>query len=166
MISRVQRIKSFGVFPDFEWPANLHEFKKFNLFFGWNYSGKTTLSRAFRCFEQGTGHADYADAEVQLKTENGTLHDFLSLSHAHIFRVFNRDFVNENIGFDACDASAIPILGDEDIAKQNILNDKRVERQRVFESHLADSNLKDAMEQNLGKSLTNAARDLIKNPLS
>ena len=49
MISRVQSIKSFGVFADFQWLNSLPEFKKFNLIYGWNYSGKTTLSRVFRC---------------------------------------------------------------------------------------------------------------------
>ena len=43
MIRRIQQIKGFGVFVDFQWPANLPEFKQFNLIYGWNYSGKTTL---------------------------------------------------------------------------------------------------------------------------
>lgn len=52
MIRRIQHIKGFGVFGNFQWPAGLPEFKQFNLIYGWNYSGKTTLSRAFRCFGQ------------------------------------------------------------------------------------------------------------------
>jgi wobble nucleotide-excising tRNase len=58
MIRTIQRLKAFGVFADFRWPADLPEFKQFNLIYGWNYSGKTTLSRAFRCFEQKQPHAD------------------------------------------------------------------------------------------------------------
>jgi wobble nucleotide-excising tRNase len=82
MIRRVQHIKEFGVFADFQWPAGLPEFKQFNLIYGWNYSGKTTLSRAFRCFEQKQPHVDFAGAQVQLKSENGTVHH---LSAPHLF---------------------------------------------------------------------------------
>jgi wobble nucleotide-excising tRNase len=60
MIRTIPNIKAFGVFSGFQWHAGLPEFKQFNLIYGWNYSGKTTLSRAFRCFEQRQPHSDFA----------------------------------------------------------------------------------------------------------
>ena len=44
MITKINRIRKFGVFQNMDWGA-LPEFKKKNLIYGWNYSGKTTLSR-------------------------------------------------------------------------------------------------------------------------
>ncbi|MDO8427333.1 MAG: AAA family ATPase, partial [Deltaproteobacteria bacterium] len=58
-ISKITKLKNFGVFMDFKWDQNIPLFRKHNLFYGWNYSGKTTISRAFRCFELGKKHADY-----------------------------------------------------------------------------------------------------------
>jgi wobble nucleotide-excising tRNase len=56
MIRRIEHIKNFGVYRDFYWPRNLTDFKQFNLIYGWNYSGKTTLSKVFRCFERKNLH--------------------------------------------------------------------------------------------------------------
>ena len=118
MIRRIQQIKAFGVFADFQWPADLPDFKKFNLIYGWNYSGKTTLSRAFRCFEQKLPHLDFAEAQVQLKADDGTVHDLSAPHSAPVFRVFNSDFVHENLSFADGSAAPILILGAENIAKQ------------------------------------------------
>lgn len=131
MIRRIQHIKSFGVFDDFQWPAGLPEFKQFNLIYGWNYSGKTTLSRVFRCFEQKQLHVDFAGAQVQLKDQNGTVHH-LSVPHAApVFRVFNSDFVRENLSFDSGSATPVLVLGAEDIEKQEALKAKAAERKEL-----------------------------------
>src|ERR1017187_4437101 len=100
MIRTIQSIKRFGIFNNFLWPAGLPEFKQFNLIYGWNYSGKTTLSRAFRCFEHKKVHTDFVDAQVQLKAANGTVHDLSAPHTAPVFRVFNSDFVRENLRFE------------------------------------------------------------------
>src|ERR1043166_4439370 len=108
MIRKIQRMSSFGVFADFQSPAALPDFKQFNLIYGWNYSGKTTLSRAFRCFELKRPHLDFASAQVQLMAENGTIHHLSAPQAAPVFRVFNSDFVRENLSFYL--GSATPIL--------------------------------------------------------
>ena len=52
MIIKINKIKNFGIFKDFTWTNNLSEFKKFNLLYGWNGSGKTTFSKLFTMIEQ------------------------------------------------------------------------------------------------------------------
>lgn len=42
---------NFGSYKNFKWGNNLEEFKTINIFYGRNYSGKTTLSRIARSFE-------------------------------------------------------------------------------------------------------------------
>lgn len=53
-------IANFGSFTEFRWDTDVREshgavgrFKKLNILYGRNYSGKTTLSRIFRSFEIG-----------------------------------------------------------------------------------------------------------------
>jgi wobble nucleotide-excising tRNase len=166
MIRRIQHIKGFGVFGDFQWPAALPEFKQFNIVYGWNYSGKTTLSRAFRCFEQKLPHVDFAGAEVQLKADDGTLHDLSSPHSAPVFRVFNSDFVRENLSFSDGSASPILVLGAEDITKQETLNAKKAERNAVALSRESNMRKKSGKEDEIEKAFTRYARDCIKTPLA
>lgn len=166
MIRRIQHIKEFGVFADFQWPASLPDFKQFNLIYGWNYSGKTTLSRVFRCFEQRIPHIDFASAQVQLKGEDGNDHHLASPHTSPAFRVFNSDFVRENLSF--ADGSTMPILvlGAEDIAKQEALKAKKAEREALKLSMESNVRKKSGKEDDIEKALTRYARDFIKYPLN
>lgn len=166
MIRRIQHIKAFGVFADFQWPAGLPEFKQFNLIYGWNYSGKTTLSRAFRCFEQKLPHVDFAGAQVQLKAEDGTVHHLAAPHAAPVFRVFNSDFIRENLSFADGSATPILVLGAEDIAKQEALKAKKTERETLNLSMESNMRKKGGKADDIEKALTKYARDFIKNPLA
>ncbi len=166
MIRRIQYIKEFGVFADFQWPAGLPDFKQFNLIYGWNYSGKTTLSRALRCFELKILHVDFAEAQVQLKGDDGTVHHLSEPDTAPVFRVFNSDFVRENLRFADGSATPILVLGAEDIAKQEELKVKKAERDTLSVSTAANLRKKDDKTEDIEKALTNYARDFIKNQLA
>jgi wobble nucleotide-excising tRNase len=166
MIRRIQHIKGFGVFRDFQWPADLLDFKQFNLIYGWNYSGKTTLSRIFRCFEQKLPHADFAAAQVQLKAYDGTVHHLSVPQSAPVFRVFNSDFVQENLSFADGSAAPILVLGAEDIAKQETLKAKKAERDTLNLSMDSNMRTKSGKADDIEKALTRYARDFIKNPLA
>ncbi len=165
MIRAVTTIKTFGVFEDFRWPSDLPEFKQFNLLYGWNYSGKTTLSRVFRCFEMNQLHQDFTSAQAQIRDATGTVHDLGSFAPSMPIRVFNSDFVRDNLSFDTAKANAVLLLGAEDIAKQRELDSLRSElaslRDRLRE-HRAD---RDAAQAELDRQLMKCARDNIKNPL-
>lgn len=165
MIRTIQHIRRFGVFSHFRWPADVPEFKKYNLIYGWNYSGKTTLSRVFRCFELKETHPDFGDAEVQLTAADGTLH--LSAPHtAPAFRVFNTDFVRDNLSFQAGTATPVLVLGSADIATQQLLQAKKAERQELASRR--DQSETEAQETRsaISKALSRYARDAIKNPLA
>lgn len=166
MIRRIDRIKSFGVFADFQWPVGLPEFKQFNLIYGWNYSGKTTLSRAFRCFEQKQPHVDFADAQVQFRAEDGTVHHLAVPQAAPVFRVFNSDFVHENLFFDSGSATPTLVLSAQDIAKQETLKAKRTERAELALSKDSNNDKMTEKAAAIERALTSYARDSIKNPLA
>lgn len=125
MIRSIPKIISFGVFNDFRWDSGLPPFKQYNLIYGWNYSGKTTLSRVFRCFEQRQEHPDFTGVQVHIKSDDGTIHDQFASHTAPVFRVFNSDFVQENLSFNDGSATPVLVLGSEDIAKQEQLKNKK-----------------------------------------
>ena len=166
MIRRIQRIKGFGVFGNFEWPPGLPEFKQFNLIYGWNYSGKTTLSRALRCFEQRLPHPDFPGAEVQLNFDDGTVHHLSAPNSAPVFRVFNSDFVRDNLSFTDGSAAPILVLGAEDIAKQETLKAKKLERETLDLQMGWNIRKKKDKADDIEKALTRYARDCIKTPLA
>jgi wobble nucleotide-excising tRNase len=96
-ISAFERIKEMGVFSDFSWPSGLCHFKAFNLIYGWNGSGKTTISRLLRYLEDNKFMPEDWQPEFKVKIGAGhvenTNPDLLSGSLC----VFNVDFVEENI---------------------------------------------------------------------
>ncbi len=126
-----------AVFQDFDWNSsvrdkgnNVAEFKKINIFYGRNYSGKTTLSRIFRALETGTISEKYGFPEFHMSLNGGTSLNQNSLTkHNQTFRVFNEDFVKENLRFIVDNESTInsfAVLGsdntkiEEEIARHEI----------------------------------------------
>ena len=119
-IDRIKSLRNCRVFRDFAWPTQLHDFGKYNLIYGWNGSGKTTLSRIFRDLERTLAPSN---GTVVLSVDNQDVRgtDFPQASIP--VRVFNRDFVNENVfPIDGGDVPSILILG-----KENVENQKRLD---------------------------------------
>jgi wobble nucleotide-excising tRNase len=123
-IKKFDSIKSMAVFQDFQWSTsvrdegnNVAEFKKINILYGRNYSGKTTLSRILRAMETESISEKYASPEFRLCLEGGGNVTQNSLnSHGQVIRVFNEDFVKENLRFIADDEQTInsfAILGED-----------------------------------------------------
>jgi wobble nucleotide-excising tRNase len=123
MIIRISKIKNFGVFRDFTWATKTAEFKKHNAFYGWNYSGKTTISRVFACFENQAMHQDYPSAEFELVDDAGKKYSNTTLDQLPNVRVFNVDFVERNLRSFQSDLEIEPlfILGQENIELQEKL---------------------------------------------
>ncbi len=110
MITKIKKIKNLGIFTDYKWDSNLPEFKRFNLIYGWNGSGKTTLSQLFASFETGKSEI-YPELEYEIQTADG------NFTQKNLFnkkiRVFNREYISENIEILSGKAKPIFILGKE-----------------------------------------------------
>ena len=129
MIKKIKSIKNFGVFDNYQTPADLPDFKKYNLIYGWNASGKTTLSRLLRCFELQAIHDDFSQAVFQLQTDNGIISNE-NLDQYTSIRIFNKDFIDENVFTQENTIQPIYYLGKEDIKqkkKLEILKNKEKE---------------------------------------
>lgn len=111
VIKKFTKIKDFGVFRDFVAPIALPEFKRYNIIYGWNGSGKTTLSKLFASLNSG-GCGEFSTALYEIKDDAGA-----TCSHGQIFstpiRVFNQEYVDDNVSFTANKAKPILILGEE-----------------------------------------------------
>ena len=120
MIKNFATISNMAVFKDYNWKKSTGKEKSFgeiNILYGRNYSGKTTLSRIARSFETGHLSDKYGTPKFKITLENEP-----PLSEADypkkkmLIRVFNEDFVNDNLRFvTEPDGKIVPfaILGEE-----------------------------------------------------
>lgn len=157
MITKINKIKDFGVLKNFNGSA-LPEFKTFNLIYGWNYSGKTTLSRVFRCLEKGKLHDDYLTATFEM--ENATAKYDNTFAVKPNIRVFNSDFVKDNLKWDADNIEPIFLLGAENIELQTELKQKETDLSTA-ETDLAEAKrLRSEKQNRINGAVTNKARDI------
>lgn len=159
MIKRIEFISQFGIFCDFRWNDNLPEFAKLNLIYGWNYSGKTTLSRIFQTLEHKKLSTEYSGARFQLLTEDGLRVSSTDLSASPAVRVFNRDYVEANFSGDYS-APSIFIVGEENIALRKRLEQLNKRRTCVERIARDFSEKQKAITSELDKLGTAKARDI------
>ena len=101
MISKID-ISNFGLYKDYSWNqsvGNAETFRKLNIIYGRNYSGKTTLSRIFKCIEDQSMHRHYGDCSFSITLHGGTVLTSQNLNTDFNFRVYNTDFVRENLSW-------------------------------------------------------------------
>ncbi|MGB7291044.1 MAG: AAA family ATPase [Thermodesulfobacteriota bacterium] len=130
MFTKVSKLRNFGIFRDFSWDSDIPEFARFNLVFGWNKSGKTTFSRIFSASEKKNIAFEHypRGGEFEIKTNTGT-----KITHSNCqsnieqIRVFNKDFIEDNVSFDPSNPSKpIVYVSEEDIESSKRLKELRV----------------------------------------
>jgi len=164
MIKQINKIRDFGIFKKFDWNSSLPTFNAFNILYGWNYSGKTTISRIFRCFESGQKHIDYSNATFELEDNKGNKFTEIDLNRIPNVRVFNSDFINDSLKWDS-DIEPLFLLGQQNIKLQNDLANAK-QNLTVKQKEMAElERKKKSTEEKIENALTNKARD-IKNLLS
>jgi wobble nucleotide-excising tRNase len=117
-IKTIHKVKDYQIFRDFSWPASLSEFKDFNLIYGWNGSGKTILSNIFGDLQRN--HLSVTGSEFHIETENGTIkgQTLGTAPNLPSVRVFNKEFVMQNVFTSAGDVAPIFVLGEDSVEKQ------------------------------------------------
>lgn len=116
MIRSIQRLRHFGVFNDFLSTAMLSDFGSKNIIYGWNYSGKTTLSRLFASLGHRKLYAECPAATFEILTSTGQTITEATLPTSNLkVEVFNSDFVTANLSWNGDDFQSILLLGDESI---------------------------------------------------
>ncbi len=77
--------------------GNTETFRRLNIIYGRNYSGKTTLSRIFKCIEDTSLHKNYPDCGFSITLSDRTVLTNLKMQSSYKIRVYNSDFVKENL---------------------------------------------------------------------
>ena len=77
MITKFKSINNLAVFQNFAWDNSLRDegnnivsFKRINIFYGRNYSGKTTLSRIVRALELGDISDKYENPKFEVSIKD------------------------------------------------------------------------------------------------
>lgn len=113
MIKAIAKIAGLGVYQNYAKPAGTQDFAVKNLIYGWNYSGKTTLSRLFALLETKTPNPDLGGCEFDIETADRLITERNYQQCALTVRVFNSDFVRANLHFEGGGFNPILLLGKE-----------------------------------------------------
>jgi len=184
MISKISKLKDFGIFHDFTWKTELPDFRKFNLIYGWNRSGKTTISRVFAsCEKKCTYDKDkfpqypaYFDqdgnfenkGEFEITTSSGSVIKSTDVaSNVLPIKVFNKDFIDDNISFDPSDScNPIIYVSEEDIESKKRLEQLKLDKiilGKIYEQTKEDKSAKEETKSNfltgLGREIANILFD-------
>jgi wobble nucleotide-excising tRNase len=134
VIKKIKTINNFAVFKTFNWDSdvrdngnNIAEFKKLNLIYGRNYSGKTTLSRIIRCLETKSLHSHYQDCLFEITDNQSVINHNCLSDHQFEVRVYNSDFVYDNLSFlknEIGEITPFAILGEQNIEIEKKIEEK------------------------------------------
>ena len=95
-IERISKVKNHRIIRRFVWLQDLLDFKEKNLFYGWNGTGKSTLSNLFRSIEKKTS---VSEGEVEFVISGNKVDGaaFATAQELPQVRVFNKDFITDNV---------------------------------------------------------------------
>ena len=127
IIKKITAIKQFGLFKDFEWNNSVKRatgevlcLGDINIFFGRNYSGKSTVAKLLRSFEKHGLPSHYDNADFAVELEDGTNITSTNLTQQQFaVRVYTQDFIYDNLSFlmdtrnDAGEIVPFAIIGEE-----------------------------------------------------
>lgn len=101
MIKRINKIKNLGVFSNYPRNSELKDFDEKNIIYGWNYSGKTTISRLISYLDKETViDDDYKNLEFEIEMTDSTKITNINRSESSVYvKVFNSDFIKNNFHF-------------------------------------------------------------------
>lgn len=131
MLTSIKKLKGFGVFGNYLGANDLTNFARLNVVYGENGSGKTTLSRFFAVLGKGE-HPDHPELEYAISTDTGPMTNGKAMPRK--VRVFNAEYVEENLGKFDGPVRPILIVGKEnralaeEVAAERSLHQKRSER--------------------------------------
>ena len=100
MIDNIKLINNLGIYKDYKSDSQLKNFNKYNLFYGWNGSGKTTISRLFRILEKKEIPIEYDNIKfnIEIDSKKYSEKNYKNINE-NVF-VFNEEFIEENINWD------------------------------------------------------------------
>lgn len=105
-IRRINSINNMGVFKNYTRHGDIRDFNDKNIIYGWNYCGKTTLSRVLNLLNSGVPlDEEYSGMRFEIELEDGTKITNVNRQTASpcLVRVFNADYITNNLRFTSND---------------------------------------------------------------
>ncbi|HFT8009819.1 TPA: AAA family ATPase, partial [Burkholderia cenocepacia] len=134
MFRRIESIASAAVWSGYDGrTSTAPDFERYNLIYGWNASGKTTLSRIIGLFSGSGGTRLPPNARVRVSVGNDVLDSARDQDRSRLpVRIFNRDFIDDNLQRDDyTHAPALFIVGQENIRLSNRIASLTRRRERL-----------------------------------
>ena len=131
-IRKLKSLDGIAVFRKFEWPNDLQGFSEFNLIYGPNGSGKTTISRIFDALAQQQDPP--GTAEIELGHDDNRIvrnRDFSSTRTS--LHVFNADYIEQNVRATAEGTIESIYIGSQSVQEQESLEQLRNDLQEQSE---------------------------------
>ena len=117
-IKRINTIRHLGVYSNYTRSGEIRDFNEKNIIYGWNYCGKTTLTRLFNWLNADILiDEDFSSATYEIELENGTkVTQETRAASPCLVQVYNADFIDANLKFNTIDSKIKAItfdLGEE-----------------------------------------------------
>lgn len=157
IIKKITKLKNMGVYADFSWATGFPEFKDYNVIYGWNGTGKTTLSKLLGTLNSGS-HPDFPLLEYQIQDSASGTH-----SHGTAFptsvRVFSSDFIADHLDFESLSSKTITVvMGKENKDALKAIADDEAELSIVREDLRVKRVEKDSKDKERGQEFTSIAK--------
>jgi wobble nucleotide-excising tRNase len=148
-VTKIGKIKGFRIFRDFNWPSNLQNFGQFNLIYGWNRSGKTSLSLLFRHLQDRSA---ILEGEVEFEIDNRKVSGGdLATARLPAVRVFNRDIITSTILKAGGELSPIYYFGEDSVEKQKqvekLKDELKEAEEEVAKARTGNSRVEEALDE-------------------
>lgn len=168
LLKKIEKINNFGSFKNFNADNNLNEFQQYNLIWGLNGTGKTTLSRFFECLNLGFIPKEYDsndykdDFSIKLSDEDNqytTLDTFKDNFYIGKIKIFNNHFVETNLSLDSSTAKTKAItytIGETNKDLKTKITELEKELESYYIEHKGKTFRKiDFDIENIEKNITN-----------
>ncbi|AIO64914.1 AAA family ATPase [Burkholderia oklahomensis] len=162
MFRRIESIASAAVWSGYDGrTSTAPDFERYNLIYGWNASGKTTLSRIIGLFSGSGGTRLPPSARVRVSVGNEVLDSARDQDRSRIpVRIFNRDFIDDNLQRDDyTHAPALFIVGQENIRLSNRIASLTRRRERLAAMYRTVQKKQSDANGAREKAATDLARD-------
>lgn len=159
MITCINRLRQFGIFSDFN-GTKVQKFGQYNLIYGWNGTGKSTLSNLFACLEVRLLPPRFGAAQFSIALEDGSIVTETSLTTSRLnIHVFNQHFIHENIEWDKS-VKSILLIAKEKIDELQKLEKLKAELQTKSKAYGEKIASIKSKREALDKFLTSAAKKM------
>lgn len=162
MFRRIESISQAAVWDGYDGRTSAApDFARYNLIYGWNASGKTTLSRVFGLLNGPTASRLPAGAHVRVSMGQEVLDSRKERDRGRVpVCIFNRDFIDANLQRDDyTEAPALFIVGEDNIRLNNRIASLTGRRARVAELYRSVKTKQSETSAAREKAATDLARD-------